>query len=186
MVEEKEVSKDEEIASLKSELSEIKIMLSQLVGKTSTQTAESPTNNLFQGLKIPQSSIGNEGVPTDRQTTQQPTISQAEQISELIKEYRTELMVKFKGLTKQEYKVFSAIYILEQEAFEVSYSSLARKLGLTESSIRDYVMRLERKGIPVEKNKVNNKLILLKIRPELKQIATLDSLTKLREIRFTE
>ncbi|MBI5148384.1 HTH domain-containing protein [Candidatus Pacearchaeota archaeon] len=197
MAEEKEVvkeasidSKDKEIESLKSELSEIKTLLSQLIGKTgqnSTQIAENPANPDIRAPSSFQSSTGNEGVPTDRQTTQnQLSRLQSGDISSLIKEYTLELKLKFKGLTRQEFKVFSAIYILEQEKRQVTYGILATKLGLTESSIRDYIMRMERKGIPVEKTKINNKVIVLSIKPELKQLATLDSLVKLRETRFAE
>ena len=181
-------TKDKEIASLKVELNEIKSMLNLLLSnKISTNQPENQTPNPLTYAESFQSSTGNEGVPTDRQTIQQPTKSQSEHISELLKEYRTELMLKFKGLTKQEFKVFSAVYILEQEGNrQVSYSLLAQKLGLTESSIRDYIMRLERKGIPVDKTKINNKLVILKIKPELKQLSTLENLSKLRETRFTE
>ena len=79
--------------------------------------------------------------------------------------------------------VFSTIYQLESESPEgVEYRQIANRLHLSESSIRDYVQKLINKGIPVDKIKLNNKKILLKISSKLKTIASLDALMKLREL----
>jgi len=59
---------------------------------------------------------------------------------------------------------------------------LQKKLNLTESSIRDYVRRLIKKGIPIDKNKINNKNIQLSISPNLKKIASLNTILQLRDI----
>jgi DNA-binding Lrp family transcriptional regulator len=79
--------------------------------------------------------------------------------------------------------VFSTIYQLE-EAFPegVEYKQIASKLGLSESSIRDYTQKLMGKGIPVDKIKLNNKKILLKISSKLRNIAQLETIIKLREL----
>ena len=78
--------------------------------------------------------------------------------------------------------VFSTIYQLEDQAIEADYRFIAQRLGLSESSIRDYVKKLISKGIPVVKNKVNNKKITLGISPNLKKIAPLQTITRLREL----
>jgi len=78
--------------------------------------------------------------------------------------------------------VFSTIYQLEEEAVLIDYKSLSKKLNLTESSIRDYVGRLIKKGIPVEKTKINNKMIRLSISEKLKKIAPLPVIFQLREL----
>ena len=78
--------------------------------------------------------------------------------------------------------VFSTIYALEEQYREVDYNKLALKLGLSQSSARDYVQKLINKGIPITKEKLNNKKILLHISPELKKIASLNTIVQLREI----
>jgi len=150
-------------------------------------------NNLF--------STGNEGVPTDkstyRQTNQQTDflggITQEngeklnlENIQETLNSLdnlKKELRLKFKRLTTQEMLVFSTIYSLETKGIEdITYKTLANNLNLSESSIRDYVIKLSSKGIPIVKRRVNNKQIALQISPNLQKIASLSTIVKLREL----
>ena len=104
------------------------------------------------------------------------------QLSNIVTSMKQELQEKFKKLTKQEFFVFSILYALEEEKSEITYRDIAQRANLAESSVRDYISRLEYKGIPVVKERINNKVILLKISPELRNITTLDSLSKL--VRF--
>jgi transposase len=79
--------------------------------------------------------------------------------------------------------VFSTIYQLEAENKERSnYKEIALRIGLTESSIRDYVQRIMNKGIPLKKQKIDNKRVILTISPDLRKIATLSTIIKLREL----
>lgn len=148
-------------------------------------------------------STGNEGVPTDRQTNQQTDntwqntpkmpffpqkepfkspIEDAAKILDSLDSLKKEIRLKFKQLTDQEILVFSTLYQLEEEQGQVDYKTLAQKLNLTESSIRDYIGRLLKKGIPVEKNKINNKQIHLSISQSLKKVASLSTILQLRDI----
>ncbi|MDP3992484.1 MAG: HTH domain-containing protein [Candidatus Pacearchaeota archaeon] len=151
-------------------------------------------------------STGNEGVPTDRQTNQQTDntsqnplkrpllplflkkepfkspIEDAARILDSLDSLKKEIRLKFKQLTDQEILVFSTLYQLEEEQGQVDYKALAQKLNLTESSIRDYIGRLLKKGIPVEKNKINNKQIQLSISQSLKKVASLSTILQLRDI----
>ena len=156
-------------------------------------------------------STGNEGVPTDRQTDQQtdqhidkgsynPDFSSSNKINSLPSEVRDnsitnaakildsldslkkEIRLKFKRLTDQEFLVFSTIYQASEENGYTDYKNLSEQLNLTESSIRDYIGRLIKKGIPVDKVKINNKTIHLSISPDLKKIASLPTLLQLRSI----
>jgi DNA-binding MarR family transcriptional regulator len=134
-------------------------------------------------------SIGNEGVPTDRQTDQQ-TDQQTEktyfgnalEILNSLDNIKKEIRNKFKRITDQEFLVFSTIYQMAEETDYVDYKSLSQRLNLTESSIRDYVGKLIKKGIPVEKTKINNKMIQLSISEKLKKIAPLPIIFQLREL----
>jgi len=154
-----------------------------------------PTDkSLFKPLEpqIYPISIGNEGVPTDRQTNQQTNqqtenssknvIQDAAKILDSLDNIKKEIRLKFKRLTEKETLVFSTIYQLEEEKGYTDYKSVSERLNLTESSIRDYVGKLISKGIPVDKNKINNKTIHLLISKDLKKIAPLNILLKLREL----
>jgi len=146
-------------------------------------------------------STGNGGVPTDRQTDRQTDkrdeiplkrdsfrktdddpIEKASEILESLDNIKKELRLKFKRLTDQELFVFSTIYQLEEESIKVDYKILSEKLKLSESSIRDYVGRLIKKEIPVDKIKINNKNIRLSISKNLKKIASLNTIMQLRDI----
>jgi len=155
-------------------------------------------------------STGNEGVPTDRQTNQQTDnrhifktnlnttfntkqedpnknsqinhLEKAKEILDSIDSLKKEVRIKFKKLTEQEIHIFSLLYQLDDEGELVDYSTLAKKTNLSESSIRDYIRKISLKGIPIQKEKLNNKRILLHVSQDLKKIATLDTILKLREL----
>ena len=156
-------------------------------------------------------STGSDGVPTDRQTNQQtnqhignegvyPTfknqkisvklqktdkITQLEHVSTILNSLdsiKKDLRYQFKRLTNQEMAVFSCIYELENQGFIVDYPIVSQKMSLSESSIRDYIQKIVKKGIPIIKIKENNKKILLKIDENLKKIASLQTLLTLRTL----
>jgi hypothetical protein len=166
-------------------------------------------------------SIGNRGVPTNKQTNQQTDkyvqfhpeneaqntselpdsphklpdfskkeqnldkISQIQRVSEVLDSLdsiKKEIRANFKRLTQQEMAVFSIIYSLEEQGFVVDYSLISEKIGLSETSIRDYIHKITKKGIPIVKKKENNKKIILSISPELKKIASLQTILSLREL----
>ncbi|GAH73525.1 unnamed protein product, partial [marine sediment metagenome] len=110
------------------------------------------------------------------------TIDEAAEILDSLDSIKKQIRLQFKQLTTQEILIFSTIYQLEEEQESVDYKSLANKLNLTESSIRDYVGRLIKKGIPVEKKKIKNKNIQLSISPNLKKIVTLQTILQLRDL----
>ena len=190
---------------------------------TPTQVQENPTNQQItptdkkipthqQSLQAPESpnlstSIGNNGVPTDRQTNQQTNqhinkfalikkesysenneldrISQLQRASEILEsldELKKEVRFKFKRLTRQEMLIFTTIYQLDEQGLAADYDILAEKLKLSESSIRDYIGKIIKKGIPIEKTKESNKKVFLSISKELKKIASLNSIVELREL----
>ncbi len=164
---------------------------------------------LFEALKGQNMgiSIGNEGVSTDRQTdrqtdknqeitpvrteidekytkkyTEKNTIDSAADIIDSLDNIKKQIRLKFKKLTDQEMLVFSVIYQFDEEKGYSNYKMLANKLKLTESSIRDYVGRLLKKQIPIEKTRTNNKEIELTINKNLRKITSLSTILKLREL----
>lgn len=167
--------------------------------KTPTDNPQNPTypthiptdNTPFKPLKGQNISIstGNEGVPTDRQTNQQTNqqtkntyFGDALEILNSLDNIKKEIRNQFKRITEQEFLVFSTIYQMSEEAPFVDYKSVSKRLNLTESSIRDYVGKLIKKGIPVEKTKINNKMIQLSVSEKLKKIAPLPVIFQLREL----
>jgi len=161
----------------------------------STHPSTHPTP--FKPLKpqILPISTGNGGVPTDRQTDRQThrqtqntpeiqknPVDNAIEILDSLDSIKKEIRLKFRRLTDQEMLIFSTIYQLEEENGHTDYKTVSEKLKLTESSIRDYVGRLIKKGIPVEKTKINNKSIQLKISENLKKITNLPTIMQLRDL----
>ena len=164
-----------------------------------------PTDNLLsQVLKRQKldTSTGNEGVPTNQQTNRQTNqqiiqhiieqekpqintenhLERAGEILENLDALKKELRIKIKRLTEKEMQVFSLIYSLEQQGEIVDYPLLSSKLQLSESSIRDYIGKIHKKGIPIIKEKIQNKKIILHISLDLKKIASLDTIIRLREL----
>ena len=126
-------------------------------------------------------------LPTTIETLEkkEPEIDKLVKIGEILSNLdalKKELRLKIKRLTNQEMIVFSFIYQLEEEGKEVDYPLLAGKLQLSEASIRDYISKLQKKGIPISKEKINNKKIIIHLSQELKKIASLDTIIKLREL----
>ena len=212
----------QDILNLQSEIYSLKQQIQELTRtlKTSTIQQTNPTdrqqlfntpahNSHLKALKSQNTniSIGNEGVPADRQTNQQTdnnqqkfaqtnkiqlekeqenqlkTIQETEVSTVLnsINLLRSDLISKFKSLTNQEFLVFTTLYIQEQEGKKPDYHSLSTALKLTESSIRDYIQRIIKKGIPIDKNKINNKKILLSLSENLKKLASLETIINIRE-----
>jgi len=150
---------------------------------------------------ILKSSIGNKGVQTDSQHilnsqtientadlgttiakyTKETKDLEVVEVVNLMNDFKDSIKRKFKSLTDQEFFVFCLIYSLEEQLGAVSYRDIALKAGLTESVIRDYVRHLFSKGIPILKERKNNKLILLKVSPELKSLVSLDSLVAIHD-----
>jgi DNA-binding MarR family transcriptional regulator len=164
---------------------------------SATSTHPSTHNSSFKPLNAQNMpiSIGNQGVQTDRQTDtstdrqtenapkiQNNSIDNALEMLDSLDNIKKEIRLKFKRLTEQEILVFTSIYQLDEELGHSDYKMLSKRLNLTESSIRDYVGRLIKKGIPVEKNKINNKNIQLNVSSNLKKIATLPTILQLRDL----
>jgi len=163
-----------------------------------THFQTTPThNNIVQPSYTPNlhSSIGNGGVPTDKPTNQQTNqqtyqqvqnrpnsdFKQANDMLASLDNIKRGIRLKFKRLTPQEMLVFSTLYTLEEQNHtEITYRTLAEQVALSESSIRDYINKLIKKGVPVDKIRQNNKTILLKISQDLKNIATLSTIQNLR------
>lgn len=80
-------------------------------------------------------------------------------------------------LTKHEKEVFLVLY----EAGEnfVTYLEIGKHLGLTEDLVREYVMNLIAKGIPIVKRYVNNKAYI-KVDTEFRNLQTKENIVEIQ------
>ncbi|MDP2947498.1 MAG: HTH domain-containing protein [Nanoarchaeota archaeon] len=148
------------------------------INQPTHQPTHQPTQNQIKNTQNELTSEQNIYIPNN--------LSEFKKASEIINSLdilKKEIRYKFKRLTTQEMVIFSKLYTLEEQGLnEITYKLIASELKLSESSIRDYINKLIKKGIPIEKLKQNNKIITLKISKDLKNIATLATIIQLRGI----
>ena len=151
--------------------------------QTIEQTDQQTDNCPYQSS--PESPLPSEDKKFALIDTNNDPVKRMGKVAELVNSLDTlkmDLRRQFKKLTPQEMVVYSTIYQLTNQAIDVDYTLLSKKTGLSESSIRDYVQKLLKKGIPLHKIRENNKRILLSIPPEFKRMASLETLVSLRNL----
>ncbi len=155
-------------------------------GVPTDKPTDRQTNQQTEHLKIKTNYLDEESIhPKEDKIMIQSKLNNLTRASEILSSLdslKKEIRLKFKRLTNQEMLIFSTIYQLEEERNLVDYPLIAETLALSESSVRDYTQKIIGKGIPIEKEKVNNKKILLTISKDLKKIASLDTILQLRDI----
>jgi DNA-binding MarR family transcriptional regulator len=190
---------DLRISGLESEIKEIKVLLEQSLHLQKvpepqpimSKTPETPKLGVSEPPKpqIQESSTGNGGVlrrqPADnlptkrRQTDTAPT--------EGLKDYydvqtlKKDLESRFLSLTEAQFKVFMAIYRLEEELkAPVTYAELAKELLISQSAVRDYISDLVLRKIPLTKATSPNRKVYLTIKKEFRTLKMLENLLALR------
>jgi hypothetical protein len=174
----------EDIRALEAKFELINAKLDQILTIYEQKTTE---NKEFSGIKpqnskIQESSSGNKRVQsinhstiTQQSLTNQSLITQQSSTNQLIS-----IDEKFKSLTNQEFLVFLTIYDLEEQLGRgITYEDLSSKLSLTSSCIRSYVSSMIRKKLPLTKQKINNRTILLRINPHFRDLGLKDRLKNL-------
>lgn len=96
--------------------------------------------------------------------------------------YKTVKMPKFntKPLTNNEQDVFLVLYTLEERKGAVTYSDIAKRIGLSEDLVCDYITRMIEKNVPIIKRYINNKP-LLRLDPQFKRIQAKENILKLNQ-----
>lgn len=148
----------EEIKKQKEEIIALRNELKLL----NEQKALKPQN---QGLE--ESSTGNQGVYS---FTHSFTKHSLNSYAHKIQDFKQGFEGLFSKLSQQEFLTFLTIYQLQEEKGQVTYSDVAKKLNLSEGCIRTYISSLLKKGIPLIKEKYNNKHIILKISAEFRSL----------------
>jgi len=83
-------------------------------------------------------------------------------------------------LTKREQELFLVLYTLDNLKDDITYKDLAKKAGLTEQIAMGYIDNLMRKGVPVTRKIINNK-ICLGLNPYFKRIQTKENILNLNQ-----
>ncbi len=150
------------------------------VPNSSSTLAPSPID--YANLYPNPSQITQENTPQKQKQDKISHIETVSQVLDSLDNLKKDIRLKFKKLTPQEIHIFSLIYQLEDQGNIVDYVLLSEKTKLSQSSIRDYILKLIKKGVPVDKTKENNKQVTLSISKDFKKIASLDTILSLREI----
>ncbi|MEM4245264.1 MAG: hypothetical protein QW404_03320 [Candidatus Nanoarchaeia archaeon] len=170
----------EEINSIRSDFEALKAVIAKqqellevFLSKIAQKSQENHNFEGFSGIPL-EASTGNKGVQTNKQTNTQTNkqthLKQTNNQIPILSSIKKDVLSKFQNLPKREFLIFLTIYQLEEDKGSVSYSDIANHLKLSESGIRHYVFNIIKRGLPVQKKKINNKMTVLSISPEFKEI----------------
>ena len=196
---------NEQVIILRQELEEIKQIKANFRQESSTgnegvptdRQTDTPTSNRFSALVDERFSLPEiipTHIPAQNPTDVQHSNTKLQQsntstdifqqtdtsLTDLVNNLKNDLKLRFRSLTKQEFHIFSMLFTVDKTQKHATYKDIADKTGLSEASVRDYMQRISKKGIPIIKEKLNNKVIILKIPEELRNLATLDNLLRIR------
>lgn len=112
----------------------------------------------------------------DKPYSRHPMISSGESINQSITQasltqIKQQLSQKFENLRKKELAVYLTIYQLEDDlAKDITHAELSKELNITEDAIRGYISRILQRGIPLTRKKVNNRITVLSIPTEIRDL----------------
>tara|TARA_Y100000310_G_scaffold333916_1_gene412485 strand:+ start:234 stop:830 length:597 start_codon:yes stop_codon:yes gene_type:complete len=160
------------LTKIEEEIKEIKALL--------TKSSDKPI--LKQKSPRKESSIGNEGV-LRRYYDATTTLSQPDTMPEMKKDLNT----LFRALTKQQFKVFSTIYTLEEDLNRsVTHKDIAKAAKLSQSAVRQYVSEIITKGIPLTKEKSANNQVFLSVPQEIRSLTLYEKLLKFHNFESSQ
>ncbi|MCK5283359.1 MAG: winged helix-turn-helix domain-containing protein [Nanoarchaeota archaeon] len=85
-----------------------------------------------------------------------------------------------KPLSNNEQDVFLILYTLEEKKGSVSYPDIAKRIGLSEELVSQYITRMIEKNVPIIKRYVNNKPFL-RLDPQFKRIQAKENILGLNQ-----
>ena len=180
----------EDIANLNKKLDKISVILNNLmqieqkIPRNDQNISQISKNEQYdpQNKQKNNVSTGNRGVQSINQSlSNHSTINQSFNNQSLnIQALRKDIEDHFKRLSNQEFLVFLTIFQLEEDLeIGVTYDNLSVKLGLSAGCIRGYVSGIIKKGLPLEKRKINNRTITLHIKKEFRELNLKEKLTSM-------
>ena len=87
---------------------------------------------------------------------------------------------KTKPLSNNEQDVFLVLYTLEEKKGAVSYAEIAKRTGLSEDLVSNYITRMLEKNVPIIKRYVNNQP-LLRLDPVFKRMQAKENILGLNQ-----
>jgi hypothetical protein len=168
------------ISGIETKFEEILEKLDELLKQKKAETTkfegyEPPTSIISH--KEPKTSTGNEGVYSFIHSTD---IHSFNNHSIDIQQIKSNMEDRFKDITNQEFMVFLTIYQLEEDLGRgVTYEELSSKLKLSTGCIRSYTSSIIRKQLPLEKRKINNRMVVLTIPQNFRELNLKERLTNL-------
>lgn len=188
----------EDINLLKIELQEIKKLI--LDQQNEINLLKSQPLSISPNFEKPENkpffytSIGNNGVLNDSQQSlndSQQCQTMPDNAQHIPKNHQNELLAlknlkkglenTFNTLTDREFSVFLSLYELEKEIGEVTYLDLAKRLKLSQTTIRTSINSLLLKGAPVQKDRFFNKKVSLSIQNDFKSLNLYEKLIKIKQ-----
>ena len=163
------------ISALEDKLNKVLSILEK-TPKTKEFIEEKPNSHLNLE-KNDESSSGNKGVYSfNHSLFNHSTNNHSFNIQSL----KHQLGEKIESLTHKELMVFLTIYQLDEElGRKVNYDDLSTRINLSKGCIRGYISNIIKKGLPLIKSKLNNKLVTLSIHSDFKDLNLKQRLTNL-------
>ncbi len=152
-----------EIESNKKKIIELIDLVRDFISKY-----ESKPNKFQENILNDVSSIGNEGVQSINQSPINQSINHPFAILDVIEAF-----------SKGELQALLTLYQLEEEKKNVTYFDISHKLSLSESCIRSYISTAIKKGAPINRKKINNRLTFLYIDPKFRELGLKNKLINL-------
>lgn len=104
-----------------------------------------------------------------------------DELTLLVKGKKENRQFQFSPLTKREKDVFQTLFFLCELAPYSTYKEVARRLGLSEALVAQYVTNMIEKGIPVLKKYHENK-VFLKIEPSFRDLQLKENIVGLNSL----
>jgi len=154
----------EDIISLQNELNENKGLILNLKQEITELKENKNKMEVKSDLKqenqvLEKSSNGNEGVYSFIHSLSKHSFTHIKDIDST-----------FLRLRKQEFLIFLTIYQLEDDIGYVTYNELSKKVKLSDGCVRMYVSNILKKGLPIVKKKLNNRITILSLSKEFREL----------------
>ena len=160
----------EDIDDLRSEIDNNKKKIIELLDlmREFLSKYESKPNKEYENPTQIDSSIGNQGViPLTHSLTHIPLT------------HKFAFLEALEAFSARELYSLLSLYQLEEEKGKVTYLDIAEKLSLKESGVRSYISALIKKGAPITRKKINNRLTILSIDEKFRNLGLKTKLVNL-------
>src|SRR3989344_3505501 len=160
----------EDINTLRQEIEKNKEKIIELISlvREFISSYESKPNTFSENPTQTKGSTGNQGViPLTHSLTHIPLT------------HKFAFLEAIEAFSAKDIYSLLSLYQLEEEKGKVTYSDLAEKLSLKESGVRSYISSLIKRGAPIIRKKINNRLTILSIDEKFRDLGLKTKLVNL-------